>query len=256
MPISKTKKAHRIANNLCVRCGTNPPTQGHQQCDRCRAYVAACYARSTASKRSIIKKQRVLTGKCRCGKPARTGSTSCEHCLTSQSKSAKNRADKALAHGFCAKCKTHPVKPGHHHCPDCLEIRRLKQIEKRSQCKVAGICRSCSARPHMPDHTLCAKCRLQRLEHYCSLKRNAFNAYGGPICRCCGETIFEFLTIDHIDGGGSKHRQIIGNAIYRWLKHNNYPPGFQVLCFNCNASKGGAGECPHKRALTGTDYCI
>ena len=68
-----------------------------------------------------------------------------------------------------------------------------------------------------------------------------------PRCQCCGETIYEFLTIDHIEGGGTKHRNTGGaHDIVKWLIKNNFPEGFRVLCFNCNCSRRG-GECPHKR---------
>lgn len=68
-------------------------------------------------------------------------------------------------------------------------------------------------------------------------------------CACCGESIFEFLTIDHINNDGAEHRKnlgITGQRFYRWLKSNNFPEGFQVLCMNCNWSKGQFGFCPHK----------
>ena len=80
-------------------------------------------------------------------------------------------------------------------------------------------------------------------------KDEVINEYGGK-CVCCGETRKEFLSIDHIDGDGSKHRKEIGartsDEFYRWLKQNNYPEGFQVLCFNCNCGKGSYSVCPHK----------
>lgn len=62
--------------------------------------------------------------------------------------------------------------------------------------------------------------------------------YGGK-CRYCRESRFIFLVIDHLNGGGNKHRQSIGGGskIYRWLFSNRYPTGFQVLCYNCNAAK-------------------
>lgn len=68
-------------------------------------------------------------------------------------------------------------------------------------------------------------------------------------CACCGENEIKFLSIDHIKGGGNKHRKTTGGTgqmTYRWLKRNNYPDGFQVLCFNCNIAKGCYNECPHK----------
>jgi len=79
------------------------------------------------------------------------------------------------------------------------------------------------------------------------LKELALVIYGEGKCTCCGEGIMEFLTIDHIDGGGKEHRKEIGmgNKIYHWLYKEAYPPGFQVLCFNCNCAKGIYGKCPH-----------
>lgn len=80
-----------------------------------------------------------------------------------------------------------------------------------------------------------------------SLKQQAMAAYGGK-CSCCGENEIDFLTIDHIGGGGRAHRAKIGSATYRWLKLNNYPKrGFRVLCFNCNCAIGMFGVCPHQR---------
>lgn len=81
------------------------------------------------------------------------------------------------------------------------------------------------------------------------LKIDTLRAYGGehPKCKCCGEDNIWFLTIDHINGGGYKHLKEIGlGNLYLWLKKNNYPTGFQVLCFNCNCGRSFFGECPHK----------
>lgn len=36
-----------------------------------------------------------------------------------------------------------------------------------------------------------------------------------------------------------------GVRIEEWLKKNDYPKGFQILCHNCNMSKGFYGYCPH-----------
>ena len=70
-----------------------------------------------------------------------------------------------------------------------------------------------------------------------------------PFCKCCNEKEIKFLCLDHINGGGKKHRQEVGEGtnFYRWLKNNNYPKGLQVLCYNCNMAKGFWGKCPHQR---------
>ena len=46
--------------------------------------------------------------------------------------------------------------------------------------------------------------------------------------------------------------------IYIWLKNNNFPEGFQVLCFNCNCGKArNKGICPHsgKTELIPVKFC-
>ncbi len=79
------------------------------------------------------------------------------------------------------------------------------------------------------------------------LRLVAIEHYGGR-CDCCGETLNEFLCIDHIGGGGNEHRkQMTTKSIGEWLKANDYPEGFRVLCHNCNMAEGIYGECPHKR---------
>lgn len=77
------------------------------------------------------------------------------------------------------------------------------------------------------------------------------NHYGGE-CACCGEAGIEFLSIDHANGGGRKHREdVLGSktssGFYEWLINNNYPSGFRVLCMNCNTAIGWFGYCPHKK---------
>ena len=86
-------------------------------------------------------------------------------------------------------------------------------------------------------------------KYYKNIRLAALAQYSnGKIkCGCCGEPRMEFLTIDHVDGDGAKHRREIGKtrAIFNWLKKNKYPDGFQVLCYNCNCAKGQYKECPH-----------
>lgn len=73
----------------------------------------------------------------------------------------------------------------------------------------------------------------------------ALNFYGDHKCACCGETEYNFLAIDHKYGGGGEHSRQIHRNLARWLRVNNYPPGFRVLCHNCNFSLGTYGFCPH-----------
>jgi hypothetical protein len=95
----------------------------------------------------------------------------------------------------------------------------------------------------------CDKCKLKKRIYLQYIKDLAYKAYGGYKCHCCGETNKFFLTIDHINNNGAKHRKEIGKTreLYLWLKRNNYPSGFRILCFNCNAGRHiNGGVCPHK----------
>jgi len=84
------------------------------------------------------------------------------------------------------------------------------------------------------------------------LRISALIAYSDdpPYCKCCGEHTLEFLTLDHVDGGGNATRSREGHrggpAQYRRLRREGWPPGYQVLCWNCNAAKGLYGNCPHQ----------
>ena len=86
------------------------------------------------------------------------------------------------------------------------------------------------------------KIRLKVLNHYSN---------GTMKCACCNERCLKFMTIDHINNDGSKHRKIIKMDITSWLYKNNYPIGFQILCMNCNWGKGrNHGVCPHQELYT------
>ena len=91
------------------------------------------------------------------------------------------------------------------------------------------------------------KYRETHLVWYRKLREDAINHYGGK-CQCCGEKRIQFLAIDHINNDGNEHRKLIGNnkRIEKWLKDNNYPEGFQILCHNCNMAKSFYGKCPHQ----------
>ncbi len=94
-----------------------------------------------------------------------------------------------------------------------------------------------------------AALRLGVLIHYCG---------GSPHCQCpgCRTTYVGFLQMDHVNGDGAKHltpsgkQRLLGTALYKWLRKNNYPEGFQVLCANCNGAKGTSAACP----CAGTDH--
>lgn len=82
------------------------------------------------------------------------------------------------------------------------------------------------------NHQRLRRIKLEVLSHYSG---------GPPYCLQCGIDDLDVLCIDHIDGGGEKHRRnlgvLSGSSFYSWLQRERYPEGFQVLCANCNLKK-------------------
>lgn len=109
----------------------------------------------------------------------------------------------------------------------------------------------------------------KRIEHYRATKRRnmakrrfqarrmviGFYSHGTFRCGCCGESQYDFLEVDHVNGGGNGERlKVFGHtgvssAFYHWLIKNDFPPGYQILCSNCNKSKGKHGACVHQRPI-------
>ena len=94
--------------------------------------------------------------------------------------------------------------------------------------------------------------RLKVLQYY-SKRLSKSNI---PCCNCCGlNSHIEFLTVDHIVGRQEMDSEpelkklkymskLSGTALVIWIIKNNFPKGFQILCHNCNQTKGYYGQCP------------
>lgn len=141
----------------------------------------------------------------------------------------ENRAklDRFKMEGLCWRCGGRQNRPGKNYCRRCHVADRLavrKYIRAHPE-RVRAITRRANAK----------------------IKTEVFNHYG-VICKCCGESYLPSLTIDHINGGGNKHRRELkinrgGTSFYRWLRAQGFPVGFRTLCYNCNCTRGHAGVC-------------
>lgn len=132
-------------------------------------------------------------------------------------------------HECCIRCNTTKAK---HHGGGICNTCYTKELKSRSP-------------KYRADSNKRTRLWNRKIRHM------ALMAYSNndPKCACCGEIIDEFLAIDHINNDGMKQRLITkgsGSKTYVWLYKNNYPPGFQVLCHNCNMAKGFYGRCPHE----------
>jgi hypothetical protein len=174
--------------------------------------------------------------------------------------------------GLCTACGGQREE-GKLKCTKCL-LAFQERHKAFYQEKIAkGLCVSCAKPNDNLPRVVCLACKLKARAYIDRQKLAAFQAYGGPRCACCGEAIFQFLTIDHINGDGASHRKTVaaskkpsrrktngwkapnngsGVSMYTWLRQNNYPPGFRVLCMNCNCAIAWFGSCPHKRFTSTT----
>lgn len=153
----------------------------------------------------------------------------------------KDRSGKSIGTRFCNQCKKdillkdfHKDKSRHdgltHNCRFCRNAARKARYHKNGA--------NWKRRPYAGPGAN-KKLRQEILDHY------------GTSCACCGESTYEFLCIDHTEGGGNQQRREHlkskgGNLQLRWLKKNNFPPGFRVLCYNCNNAMAFHKVCPHQ----------
>jgi hypothetical protein len=241
-PSSESKKklqADRRAAGLCIQCGA--PANGKSRCQ-----LHAAQANVGRKKQAADRK---AAGVCQtCGaRPAMANKTVCQICSDKASAVRMNNYNKWKAAGKCTNCGSDTRHPPL--CDTCEpKIRQSQQEYHRDRYKRLAADKRCPqcGNPHDADTILCPGCAgKQVLREKASrqrLKLQVIEAYGGPICAGCNENNPAILEIDHIDGGGRKHMDSIGGPgkFYRWLKSNNYPDGFQILCPTCNkkAHKG------------------
>lgn len=168
-------------------------------------------------------------------------------CQAGQSK-AQLRFALRRKQGLCPYCSGVPPI-GQITCLKCRQ-RKLKHSKKRVK---SGKCRKCN-NTRLSGYTSCLlHMRKTRLNHKMKAEetRRLIDAHYGSECKCCGESIALLLTVDHINGSGNKHRESVskglgGTKFYNWLIKNNYPAGFQRLCFTCNNGRAlNGGVCPH-----------
>jgi hypothetical protein len=178
------------------------------------------------------------------------GYKTCPDCRKYRRKQYKKNGDeeRTQRRGWYTKNRERELVRGHNwreaH-PD-----RIKEYQKNWKEKYPGRKNELARKAYYKNHEsrlkrdqeLRKERRLRVLTHYCT--------HIPLCCACCGENNYEFLTLDHIDGGGTKHRKTLkitaGKDFYAWIIRNDFPVGYRVLCMNCNFSFGVWGYCPHE----------
>lgn len=224
----------RDANlGICCSIGcSNKPKPGRKYCDTC--------SQKSADRTAARRHARLVAGLCsRCGaQPRWAGAILCEACRALQLAASDRRKQQRAAAGQCYRCGELQRAPR-------KRATSTSMSQYRQQRSDAGQCTKCRAGGDAgpaPGYKLCQCCIDKGRERHAANKLAVLAAYGGAVCQGCGETEVAVLQIDHIYGGGHRHALQIGNGhvsngrskMYKWLRDNGYPPGFRVLCANCN----------------------
>lgn len=227
--MAKNYYQERIAAGLCGKCGGEKDTDG-ALCQGCREQAAERAAKRRATNKA--------EGKCpSCGKrKVAKGKSKCRKCLDYQAEKQKDRASEWKQQGLCQSCGATP-KEGRTLCQSCIDERSQTSSRHYRERKAAGTCCFCHRKP-VEGQVVCAYHLQQKADYRSQIKLAAFDAYGGPVCSECGEDDVSILEIDHINGGGTRHRKELGMTggyqFYLWLRNENYPDGYRVLCPTCN----------------------
>lgn len=186
----------------------------------------------------------------------------CVDCLKSCYSSRDKQRTERKTNGQCVECGKPRVPTNTHYCAFHAHRFKILRRARTAAHRGAALCTVCSS-PKAPNSTRCEKHLVETRERARAYRwryrgilhkqdrdhKLAIMHHYGDRCACCGEENPAFWTIDHIEGGGNAHRREIGRGgLLRWLKKNNYPAGFQILCCNCNFAKWRVGICPHRLA--------
>ncbi len=114
----------------------------------------------------------------------------------------------------------------------------------------SGICKDCRNNKRNEDYQNNIEDRRRanrrrNRRYILRLKLKVIGHYSNGTMECANPfgkhkepyTDIRATSIDHIKGGGRKHRKGIGSGFYRWLIKHNYPKGYQVLCMSCQYIK-------------------
>ena len=142
------------------------------------------------------------------------------------------------------------------------DTEKARMRERYSAFKAAGLCPQCGKQPQA-GMIMCTDCNEKRLAwHERNRARSNASARAlreklwdrvlvayGPYCSCCSEARREFLTVDHVNGGGRAERALLRTTamMLRKIIKDSFPPTIRILCMNCNLSYGVRGYCPHQK---------
>lgn len=105
-------------------------------------------------------------------------------------------------------------------------------------------CLNCSKRVWAQKHPDRVNAATRKSDSKLKTEVLTYYGKGGKLSCCwrkCNIVDIDCLTIDHIKNDGQKHRKygrrLTGRTLYRFLRMQGYPEGFQTLCANHQIKK-------------------
>lgn len=261
--------------NKCKNCGTI-----RTRTRRGRLVCKPCIGARLKDRRERCREKRICPT---CGKTsvADTNHVYCESCrIRKRLNSQKARREKSPF--ACRKCGTDLPTISPKHCEQCLAGFRASNARTRQR----GLCLYCGIRAAIPPFKQCDRCRNKRQARRKALVASGLCGYGGACpnppavgkmwcefhskrqiirisakrrkeresviaayggaCACCGESTYEFLAIDHVNGNGKGEG---GPPLVRKVIEEGFPAAYRMLCHNCNMARGLYGQCPHEQEI-------
>ena len=192
------------------------------------------------------------------------------HCIHGHEFTPENTYTNGNGRG-CVACRTQYNKDRHKrlYIPrPKTRVYTKKEVCKRGHLRIpenlypSGMCIECMKERRL-DPEIKARKQAQHLEYYqkntekyledavlraAALKLEVLTHYGPlGILGCCWEecnvTDLDMLSLDHINNDGAQHRKKLGPKVtggekmYRIVKRNGFPEGFQTLCMNHQLKK-------------------
>ena len=121
--------------------------------------------------------------------------------------------------------------------------------------RAEGRCQ-CGRQKISPDRSQCQTCYDSTHKWRDKIRLEVLTAYGSK-CQCpggCDVSESKFLSLDHINNDGHKHRRTLYSGktmgdplrVYLDVKRRGFPKDeYRLLCHNCNQARAFYGECPH-----------
>jgi hypothetical protein len=224
--MSDGTRRRRIEASLCIDCAV--PVSNALRCSNCAEKL-----RKQAANRRAQRKAAQLCSECG---TVTDGAPRCVACRDRQADLQRQHYGKKRRQQTCQVCGKETKSA---YCAACARPRTARTNAWYYKTRDAGHCVTCGGHREDVTKTRCSTCtelaNSKAHDRWRRLRQQVLSAYGGPVCVGCGETCDPVLEIDHINQDGAEHRKQIGSsALYRWLKQNNFPDGFRVLCRNCN----------------------